>query len=65
VRVALADDSALFRGGLAALLRAAEVEVSAQAASGPLGAPWRVVSRAPAATGGTCFQPAPRAVSTG
>lgn len=35
MRVALADDSALFRDGLAALLRAARVEVSAQAASGP------------------------------
>ncbi len=35
MRVALADDSALFRDGLAALLRAAQVEVSAQAASGP------------------------------
>jgi len=35
VRVALADDSALFRDGLAALLRAADVEVSAQASNGP------------------------------
>ena len=35
MRVALADDSALFRRGLAALLDAVGVEVTAQAASGP------------------------------
>jgi DNA-binding NarL/FixJ family response regulator len=34
MRVALADDSALFRGGLAALLEASGLEVTAQAASG-------------------------------
>jgi DNA-binding NarL/FixJ family response regulator len=35
MRVALADDSALFRDGLAALLRAADIDVSAQARNGP------------------------------
>jgi len=35
MRVALADASALFRRGLAALLAAAGVEVTAQAGSGP------------------------------